>query len=207
MAYASKYYDPVKAHEYYERTKQLKGRTSTKNLSNEGKSALSYVKKSINDQKKSDLKKADENLKSNLQKESSNLSEKLSSESAKTAKAIQDATDKLKSDLDSLRTEIDNSQPLSESQRSRFSKLLQRMISQNNANKQKLESAYSKRAASLKSESSATKSQLRKSTSDTKKSIRENAKSEIEKETTKILNAKDFQKVEKSKKTRRKRRS
>jgi hypothetical protein len=25
-AYASKYYDPVKAHEYYERTKQLKGR-------------------------------------------------------------------------------------------------------------------------------------------------------------------------------------
>ena len=26
MAYASKYYDPVKAHEYYERTKQLKGR-------------------------------------------------------------------------------------------------------------------------------------------------------------------------------------
>ena len=30
MAYASKYYDPVKAHEYYEKNKKLKGRSPAK---------------------------------------------------------------------------------------------------------------------------------------------------------------------------------
>ena len=158
MAYASKYYDPVKAHEYHERTKQLKGRTSTKNLSNEGKSALSYVKKSINDQKKSDLKKADENLKSNLQKESSSLNDKISSEAAKTASQIKSQTDKFKSDLDQLRNWIANTSPMTEQARARFSKMLKQMISRNNANKQKLHSALSQKTQSLKSESSEIKS-------------------------------------------------
>lgn len=35
--YASPYYDPVKAHEYYMRTRELKGRRSTTKLNDEGK--------------------------------------------------------------------------------------------------------------------------------------------------------------------------
>ena len=35
--YASPYYDPVKAHEYYMRTRELKGRRSVQKLSDEGK--------------------------------------------------------------------------------------------------------------------------------------------------------------------------
>lgn len=55
MAYASKYYDPVKAHEYYEAHKKLKGRqsrTSTKGLNDEGKAAAKYVKEQIMAEKK-----------------------------------------------------------------------------------------------------------------------------------------------------------
>ena len=53
-SYASKYYDPVKAHEYYERTKQLKGRTrSVSSLDDEGKQMWSYVKEQITNEKQS----------------------------------------------------------------------------------------------------------------------------------------------------------
>lgn len=50
-AYSSDYYDPVKAHEYYERNKKLKGR-STSGMSDEQKSAWEYVKGNITTQKK-----------------------------------------------------------------------------------------------------------------------------------------------------------
>lgn len=53
-SYASKYYDPVKAHEYYERTKQLKGRTrSASSLDDEGKQMWTYVKEQIAAEKQS----------------------------------------------------------------------------------------------------------------------------------------------------------
>ena len=54
--YASKYYDPVKAHEYYERTKELKGKNaSTSSLNDEGKAAVKMVKESIAQDKKQDI--------------------------------------------------------------------------------------------------------------------------------------------------------
>jgi len=53
--YASKYYDPVKAHEYYMRTRELKGRRSTANLDEEGKKAWKYVKPKIMAERKKKL--------------------------------------------------------------------------------------------------------------------------------------------------------
>ena len=52
MAYASKYYDPVKRHEYYMKHRQLKGRTrqnrgSTASLNEYGKAAAAEVKERI----------------------------------------------------------------------------------------------------------------------------------------------------------------
>ena len=49
--YASKYYDPVKAKEYYERTKELKGREK-KLTSDTQKEAWGYASKQITDQRK-----------------------------------------------------------------------------------------------------------------------------------------------------------
>lgn len=50
--YSSKYYDPVKAHEYYMRTRELKGRRSSSKLSDEGKEVWSYTKNQITTNKK-----------------------------------------------------------------------------------------------------------------------------------------------------------
>lgn len=55
MAYASKYYDPVKRHEYYMKHRQLKGRksrTSTVGLNEDGKIAAKEVKEAIKNEQK-----------------------------------------------------------------------------------------------------------------------------------------------------------
>ena len=51
--YASPYYDPVKAHEYYMRTRELKGRRSTAALNDEGKEIWAYAKEQIKKEKAS----------------------------------------------------------------------------------------------------------------------------------------------------------
>lgn len=51
--YASKYYDPVKAHEYYMRTRQLKGRKKGKKLTEKQRTAIKVVKENIREERKS----------------------------------------------------------------------------------------------------------------------------------------------------------
>lgn len=60
--YASKYYDPQKAHEYYEKHKQLKGKTSTSSLNDEGKKAAKYVKQKLTEEKKAAIEKHKEEI-------------------------------------------------------------------------------------------------------------------------------------------------
>lgn len=60
--YASKYYDPVKAHEYYMKTRHLKGYdTQGKTLNDEGKQAKAYITKRIREERYSVLKKEQSN--------------------------------------------------------------------------------------------------------------------------------------------------
>ena len=51
--YASPYYDPAKAHEYYMRNRELKERKSTAKLNDEGKNAAKYVKEQLTKERKS----------------------------------------------------------------------------------------------------------------------------------------------------------
>lgn len=89
---ASPYYDPVKAHEYYERTKKLKGRKTGTSLNDSGKEAKTYVKNQINAKRDQDLKNAESQSKKrteerkksaeretydNIRKESEELGKKL----------------------------------------------------------------------------------------------------------------------------------
>lgn len=52
--YASEYYDPVKAHDYYMKNRQLKGRTSS-GMSDEQKKAWTYTKAQVTTEKKSKI--------------------------------------------------------------------------------------------------------------------------------------------------------
>ena len=57
--YASPYYDPQKAHEYYMRTRELKGRSTT-SLNDEGKKIWSYTKNNIKSEKAAKVKEEQE---------------------------------------------------------------------------------------------------------------------------------------------------
>ncbi len=60
MSYANKYYDPVKAHEYYEKHKKLKGRRSTKGMTDSQKAMAGYVKDKLNTEKKQKIQEENE---------------------------------------------------------------------------------------------------------------------------------------------------
>lgn len=61
-------YDPIKAHEYYEKHKKLKGRRSTKGFSQEQKELYSYGKDQINEAYKAKVKGLSEENKEKLSK-------------------------------------------------------------------------------------------------------------------------------------------
>lgn len=64
--YASPYYDPQKAHEYYMRTRELKGRRSASKLNDDGKEIWNYTKDSIKNEKSSVTKNNQEEYKRNI---------------------------------------------------------------------------------------------------------------------------------------------
>ena len=64
--YASEYYDPEKAHEYYMRTRELKGRCTTA-LNDEGKKVWAYTKNTIKSEKKSKVEEEQENRKKKIE--------------------------------------------------------------------------------------------------------------------------------------------
>jgi len=84
--YASPYYDPVKAKEYYERTKQLKGRqpTTTKSQSE----AIGYANKQIGTAKSAELKKLAAERDAKLKDAAAKIKQKLNETIEKRADAI-----------------------------------------------------------------------------------------------------------------------
>jgi len=70
--YASPYYDPVKAHEYYMKNRELKGRRSVSKLSDEGKKVWSYTKNEIKNEKKTKVEAEQETKKQRTEEFRSN---------------------------------------------------------------------------------------------------------------------------------------
>lgn len=101
MAYASKYYDPVKRHEYYMKHRKLKGRqqrASTATLNEEGKIAAKEVKEGI----MAERKEAYEAIKTEMNKKITALRNRLKKMSPARRKA-QKA--KIQAQIKALRTE------------------------------------------------------------------------------------------------------
>lgn len=99
--YASPYYDPDKAKEYYERTKELKGRTS--GLSTTQREAYTVSKSNISTAKKTESDKAREDQKARL--------EAIRSKADSARQAIEDKLTKLAADLNAA-AEAEKADPL-----------------------------------------------------------------------------------------------
>lgn len=75
--YSSPYYDPAKAHEYYLRTRELKGRTSTGGLNDTGKEALTQVKAKLKEERDSTVKKAKDDTVAQIIKNTSTMQSRI----------------------------------------------------------------------------------------------------------------------------------
>lgn len=186
--YASPYYDPKKAHEYYERTKQLKGRKTGTSLNDTGKEAKTYVRTQINAKRDQDLKNAET-------RSAKRIEERKQSAKRETYDNIRKNSEELGRQLDSLKSMTSKLDGATlRANRGRILKIINSLASKNKKSRSQLLSLY-------KTTSSKISSEERKNLTTEKKQIRTNATNTYNSELQKIQSDSKFQKVKKTKKT------
>ena len=106
MHYASKYYDPVKAHQYYEDHKELVGRKNS-SLNDEGKKVWNYTKQNIKAEKKQKLVETSSNYQQKvaaLRETAQRQREEISSNLKDRLMAISDESERKKAALSVIST-------------------------------------------------------------------------------------------------------
>ena len=140
--YASKYYDPVKAHEYYMRTRKLKGHNSTSGLNEKGREAARYIRQKLSEERKSTVDASKASTKS-----------KIESIRSKTENDIRTYTTQTQAKIDWFVSRLKNMRP---DQKKRALPLIKTQISrlkESNAQKRaSLIAAYKKDSASYQEE-------------------------------------------------------
>lgn len=181
--YTSKYYDPVKAHQYYEEHKKLKGRkASTSKLNDTGKNAASYVKEQINKEKKESIESESKRYSNSIFETTSEAKAKIS-QLQKKFKKLSTAQKKIlgpkiKNELQKLKEENARKRLILEAQHSKnisnindkYSKIYDEEVNKMNADSSMRKQT---KTSSTKNKSKSTKKSTKKSTSTRAKSVEE----------------------------------
>ena len=140
LHYASPYYDPVKAHEYYIKHRELKGRASTAGLNDEGKSAASYVKEQLTTERKSKVEANKEDTTNQID----TLREQKKSNIEAHKVAMQSQIDRLKAKLSSM------SSADKQKNRDRITANISVLREQNAAERERLNAEFQAQSKSLR---------------------------------------------------------
>lgn len=97
--YASPYYDPVKAHEYYMKNRELKGRKSTAKLNDNGKEAANYVKNRLTTERKEKVQSHKNYTDSRIDSLRSSKNSAVESNNEEKQRKIESLSEKKKSDI------------------------------------------------------------------------------------------------------------
>lgn len=151
--YASPYYDPVKAHEYYMKTRELKGR-STSSLNDDGKKAAKYVRKILDDERKKkveehktktnkDIAASKEALNARIAARKEQVSADLASEKEATKENIAAYKDQTELKIDRLKSQLAGmSKANKEANKDRINEEIAKLKADNTAQREKLNAAY-----------------------------------------------------------------
>ena len=139
LHYASPYYDPVKAHEYYIKHRELKGRASTAGLNDEGKAAASYVKEQLTTERKSKVEANKEDTTNQIDKFREQKKSNIEAHKA----AIQSQIDRLKAKLRSM-SSVDK-----QNNRDRIAANISVLREQNAAERERLNAEFQAQSKSL----------------------------------------------------------
>lgn len=186
--YASPYYDPVKAHEYYERTKKLKGRKTGTSLNDSGKEAKTYVKNQINAKRDQDLKNAESQSKKRTE-------ERKKSAERETYDNIRKESEELGKKLDaliSMTSKLDG--PALRANKKRILAVVNSLAAKNKQSRTKLVSLYKSNKTKINTEE-------REKLTAEKKKIRSDATNTYNSELEKIQGDSKFQSTKNTKST------
>lgn len=147
LHYASPYYDPVKAHEYYMKHRELKGRNSTAGLNDEGKAAASYVKEQLTTERKANKEDTTNQIDKLREQKKSNI------EAHKAA--MQSQIDRLKAKLRSM------SSADKQKNRDRIAANISVLREQNAAERERLNAEFQAQSKSLRTAQQETNENLK----------------------------------------------
>ena len=178
--YASKYYDPDKAHEYYEKTKKLKGRRSNAGLNEEGQAVAEYMRKQVDEEHAKELglhteeaKRKIEQLDTDLETTVENISNNLStaleaarnatSANIETAKAklqtvIANSSERIQNQVSQLREKMEGAP--SAAARRGFENQIEQLQEVNSKNRDALADQFAEEYATAQSNYASTAEQL-----------------------------------------------
>ena len=184
--YASQYYDPVKAHEYYERTKKLKGRRTGTSLNDAGRESKTYVRNRINTKRDQDLKNAESQSKKRTE-------ERKKSAERETYDSIRKESEELGKKLDaliSMTSKLDG--PTLRANKKRILAVVNSLAAKNKQSRTKLISLYKTNKTKINTEE-------REKLTAEKKKIRSDATNTYNSELEKIQGDSEFQSTSKKK--------
>lgn len=178
--YASKYYDPDKAHEYYEKTKKLQGRRSNKGLNEAGIEAAEYMRKQVDEEHAKELTRykddaerriteADKDLETTVEDISNNLtsaleaarnatSQNIDAAKAKLQTVIANSSERIQNQVNILREKM-TSAP-SESARRGFENQIEQLQTTNAKNRDALSEQFADEYATAQNNYKSTAEQL-----------------------------------------------
>lgn len=151
--YASPYYDPVKAHEYYEAHKKLKGRKRS-SLNDEGKAASDYVKERINEEYKEKVSAHKTQTDSNIKNTREQATSDIKSESESTKASIKQHSERMKSQISSLQAELKRMNRVDKANnRERIANEIASLREENASQKEKLQTMLANKRTSIREDS------------------------------------------------------
>lgn len=187
--YASPYYDPVKAHEYYMKNRELKGensRKSTVGLNDEGKAVARYVKNQLDTERKSKVDAHNNQTQAQIDVKKNNMDSTINAKKKNMIASIESHKTQTKEKIEKLREELkgmsmDDWNKHAERIQSEITKLRE----SNDTIRAKLQAEYSSESANLrtayKNDSTNLRNAHKTETARLSKEYEEKYKSELDK--------------------------
>lgn len=187
--YASPYYDPVKAHEYYMKTRELKGensRKSTAGLNDEGKAIAKYVKNQLDTERKGKVEDHNNQTQAQIDTKKNDMNSTLNTKKENMTSTIESHKTQTKEKIESLREELDNMSADDWDKNSeRIISEINKLREDNAAIRTKLQEEYSTESATLrnkyKNDSTDLRNEHKAESSRLKTEYEEKYKSELDK--------------------------
>ena len=152
--YASPYYDPVKAHEYYMKNRELKGensRKSTAGLNDEGKAVARYVKNQLDTERKSKVDAHNNQTQAQIDVKKNNMDSTINAKKKNMIASIESHKTQTKEKIEKLREELKG---MSMDDWNKYAERIQSEIAKlresNDTIRAKLQAEYSSESANLR---------------------------------------------------------